>query len=130
MEVNCAFGKDGLAVDLLAGYDYRLLETRSALPLADLFGAAGLARDTSMGGPFIGSIGARQALRVDFHLRHHAAGAVSTGFASRALGGGSVLLPACLYRFRYRATDLRGYSLGFGETYSPALSWGTFGVTS
>ena len=35
MRINLAFGKTGVAVDLPAGFQYRVLETRSAKPLPD-----------------------------------------------------------------------------------------------
>jgi nickel-dependent lactate racemase len=39
MRVDLAFGKTGLPVDLPAGYNYQLLEARSAQPLPDQIGA-------------------------------------------------------------------------------------------
>jgi len=51
MNVNLAFGKAGLDVDLPAGYRYRVLETRSATPLADAASAIEQALDAPIGRP-------------------------------------------------------------------------------
>lgn len=45
MRVNLAFGKTGLTIDLPDGFQYRLLEARSAVPLADPAGALERALD-------------------------------------------------------------------------------------
>src|SRR5690348_3019965 len=39
MRLQLAFGKTGLEVNLPTGFDYRILEARSATPLADAAGA-------------------------------------------------------------------------------------------
>lgn len=46
-----AFGKEGLAADLPEGFDYQLLETRSAQPLADARAALRAALDAPVGAP-------------------------------------------------------------------------------
>ncbi len=51
MKVNFAFGKTGLSLDLPAGVDYRVLESRSAVPLADPALAIAQALDAPIGCP-------------------------------------------------------------------------------
>jgi nickel-dependent lactate racemase len=51
MHVNLAFGKAGLAVDLPEGFQYRVLEARSAEPLEDAAGAIEQALDHPTGRP-------------------------------------------------------------------------------
>jgi nickel-dependent lactate racemase len=51
MRVNLAFGKGGIAVDLPGGFDYRVLEARSATPLPDADGALEAALDNPIGAP-------------------------------------------------------------------------------
>lgn len=51
MRVDLAFGKTGLPVELPDGYDYRLLEARSARPLADEKAALEAALDAPLGAP-------------------------------------------------------------------------------
>jgi len=51
MQIDLAFGKSGLKVDLPEGYRYRFLETRSATPLADAQGALESALDSPIGTP-------------------------------------------------------------------------------
>ena len=49
MRVDFAFGKTGLIVDLPTGFQYRLLEARSAKPLADAVSAVETALDSPIG---------------------------------------------------------------------------------
>jgi len=51
MRVELAFGKTGLAVELPEGFRYRVLEARSAAPLADAAGALEEALDSPIGSP-------------------------------------------------------------------------------
>lgn len=51
MRVHFAFGKTGLDLDLPEGYDYRLLEARSAVPLEDETAAIRRALDGPIGSP-------------------------------------------------------------------------------
>lgn len=51
MQVNLAFGKTGLPVDLPEGFRYRVLEARSASPLADWQGELEAALDKPVGTP-------------------------------------------------------------------------------
>lgn len=51
MRVNLAFGKTGIALDLPEGFDYQVLEARSATPLADAAGALDAALDNPIGAP-------------------------------------------------------------------------------
>jgi len=51
MQVDFAFGKTGLSVELPEGYDYRLLEARSAEPLPDWRSAFDAALDAPIGRP-------------------------------------------------------------------------------
>jgi lactate racemase len=52
VRINVAFGKDGLGLDLPDGFDYRILESRSAAPLADPVAAIEYALDhPTAGGP-------------------------------------------------------------------------------
>lgn len=51
MRVELAFGKSGLRVDLPEGFRYRVLEARSATPLADPAGALEGALDAPAAGP-------------------------------------------------------------------------------
>lgn len=49
MNVPLAFGKNGLTIDLPEGFDYQLLEARSARPLEDPIAALNLALDVPIG---------------------------------------------------------------------------------
>lgn len=51
MRVNLAFGRTGLSLELPEGYRYRLLEARSAVPLADAAGAIEAALDAPIEAP-------------------------------------------------------------------------------
>jgi lactate racemase len=51
MRLHLAFGKTGLEVDLPSGFDYRLLEARSATPLPDAAAALEQALDAPIGAP-------------------------------------------------------------------------------
>jgi lactate racemase len=51
MRIELAFGRTGLALDLPAGYRYRVLEARSATPLADAEAAIAAALDAPVGAP-------------------------------------------------------------------------------
>jgi nickel-dependent lactate racemase len=51
MHIDLAFGKTGLAVDLPEGFRYRILEARTATPLADWQGALESALDRPIGAP-------------------------------------------------------------------------------
>jgi len=51
MKIDLAFGKTGLAVNLPEGFRYRVLEARSATPLADWQGALDSALDCPTGAP-------------------------------------------------------------------------------
>jgi nickel-dependent lactate racemase len=51
MRTQLAFGKTGLAVELPAGFHYRVLEARSAAPIADWEGALAAALDAPIGCP-------------------------------------------------------------------------------
>jgi nickel-dependent lactate racemase len=51
MRVTLAFGKEGLPANLPAGYDYHLLEPRSASPLRDAAAALERALDEPIGSP-------------------------------------------------------------------------------
>jgi nickel-dependent lactate racemase len=56
MQVHLAFGKTGLEVKLPEGFDYRLLEARSATPLADAAAAIEQALDAPVGRPALGEM--------------------------------------------------------------------------
>jgi len=49
MKVNLAFSTTGLTAELPHGFDYRVLEARSALPLRDVPGAIERALDEPIG---------------------------------------------------------------------------------
>lgn len=49
MKINFAFGKTGLTLDLPEGFDYRVLEARSAVPLGDAAAAIARALDAPIG---------------------------------------------------------------------------------
>ncbi|HWR52472.1 MAG TPA: nickel-dependent lactate racemase [Bryobacteraceae bacterium] len=49
MRINLAFGKTGLALDLPSGFEYRVLEARSAQPLESAAAALDAAVDTPIG---------------------------------------------------------------------------------
>jgi len=49
MQINCAFGRTGLTLELPAGFDYRVLEARSAVPLRDAPTAIAQALDSPVG---------------------------------------------------------------------------------
>jgi nickel-dependent lactate racemase len=49
MQIDFAFGKQGLRLNLPSGYDYRILEPRSATPLADPVAVIGQALDNPTG---------------------------------------------------------------------------------
>src|SRR6185369_9850280 len=51
MRIDLAFGKTGLPVNLPEGFRYRVLEARSATPLADWQGALERALDQPIGAP-------------------------------------------------------------------------------
>jgi lactate racemase len=51
MQVNFAFGRTGLTLDLPEGFDYRVLESRSAVPLDDAPSAIERALDAPIGCP-------------------------------------------------------------------------------
>jgi nickel-dependent lactate racemase len=51
MQIDFAFGKDGLRLNLPSGFAYRILEPRSATPLPDPGGAIELALDHPIGCP-------------------------------------------------------------------------------
>src|SRR5690348_1123038 len=51
MQIDFAFGKQGLRLNLPSGFDYRILEPRSAKPLADPVGAIEQALDHPTGCP-------------------------------------------------------------------------------
>jgi nickel-dependent lactate racemase len=51
MQIDFAFGKQGLRLDLPSGFEYRILEPRSATPLADPVGAIEQALDHPQSGP-------------------------------------------------------------------------------
>jgi nickel-dependent lactate racemase len=51
MRTQFAFGKTGLTLDLPEGFDYRVLEARSAEPLPDQAGAIAAAMDAPTAGP-------------------------------------------------------------------------------
>lgn len=51
MKLNVAFGKDGLTLDLPAGFAYRVLEAKSAAPLADVERSLDQALDAPIGRP-------------------------------------------------------------------------------
>src|SRR5271157_5631478 len=51
MKIDFAFGRTGLTLDLPEGFDYRVLEARSAVPLNDPAGAIERALDAPLGRP-------------------------------------------------------------------------------
>src|SRR5438132_14246576 len=51
MRMELAFGKTGVSVDLPQGFQYRVLEARSATPLADWQGALEAALDRPIDAP-------------------------------------------------------------------------------
>jgi nickel-dependent lactate racemase len=51
MRTHFAFGKTGLALDLPSGFDYKVLEARSASPVADQLAAVEAAMDAPTAGP-------------------------------------------------------------------------------
>ena len=51
MQVDFAFGKTGLSLHLPEGFDYQLLEARSAAPLPDWSAALEAALDAPIGAP-------------------------------------------------------------------------------
>lgn len=51
MRIDLAFGKTGLTLDLPAGFDYRVLEARSAEPLRDAAGAIECGLDSPIDSP-------------------------------------------------------------------------------
>src|ERR1700730_12384034 len=51
MQVHLAFGKTGISVNLPPGFRYRVLETRTAEPLADTENSRGSALDHPIGSP-------------------------------------------------------------------------------
>jgi nickel-dependent lactate racemase len=53
MKVNFAFGRTGLPLELPEGFDYRVLEARSAVPLDDAAAAIKRALDTPIGCPLL-----------------------------------------------------------------------------
>jgi len=63
MQVNFAFGKDGLSLELPEGFEYRVLEARSAEPLPDSAKALDDALDAPIGSPALTEL-ARKASSV------------------------------------------------------------------
>lgn len=59
MQMDLAFGKSGLQLELPEGFRYRILEAHWAAPLADPVAAIGEALDTPIGGPALAEL-ARQ----------------------------------------------------------------------
>ena len=51
MQINLAFGKRGITVDLPEGFEYRVLEARTATPIRDWQGALESALDRPIGAP-------------------------------------------------------------------------------
>ena len=60
MRIQLAFGRSGLGLDLPAGYDWQVLEARSAPPLPDAEAAIAGALDSPVAGPSLAEL-ARQA---------------------------------------------------------------------
>src|ERR1700730_6396417 len=56
MQVHLAFGKTGISVNLPPGFRYRVLETRTAEPLADTENSRGSALDHPIGSPPLGEL--------------------------------------------------------------------------
>jgi nickel-dependent lactate racemase len=56
MRIDLAFGKTGLAIDLPESYEYRLLEARSATPLADARAALEQSLDSPIASPPLGEL--------------------------------------------------------------------------
>jgi nickel-dependent lactate racemase len=56
MRIDLAFGKTGLAVELPDGFNYRVLEARSAAPIADWQGALAAALDAPIGCPALSEL--------------------------------------------------------------------------
>ena len=83
MRTHFAFGKTGLTLDLPEGFQYKLLEARSASPLPDQPGAIEAAMDAPIAGPGLRAW-RRKEDRRDFGLRYHASGAEQAGVAAAA----------------------------------------------
>src|SRR5574340_1400503 len=58
MRIQMAFGKTGLTLDLPEGFRYRVLEARSATPLADAPSALETAWDAPIGAPPLATLAA------------------------------------------------------------------------
>lgn len=56
MQVDFAFGKSGISLTLPSGFDYRLLEARSAAPLPDWQAALNAALDSPVAGPALSAL--------------------------------------------------------------------------
>ena len=56
MQIDFAFGKQGLRLNLPSGFEYRMLEPRSATPLADPDGAIAEALDHPTAGPSLADL--------------------------------------------------------------------------
>jgi nickel-dependent lactate racemase len=56
MQVHLAFGKTGISANLPPGFRYRVLETRTAAPLADPEDSIGSALDLPIGSPPLAEI--------------------------------------------------------------------------
>lgn len=56
MRIQLAFGRNGLPLDLPAGYDWQVLDARSAPPLADADGAIAAALDAPIAGPSLAAL--------------------------------------------------------------------------
>ena len=56
MRTQFAFGKTGISLDLPDGFEYKVLEARSASPLPDQLGAIEAAMDKPIAGPALGEL--------------------------------------------------------------------------
>ena len=56
MRIDLAFGRAGLAAELPAGFEYAVLEARSARPLEDQDGAVAAALDAPTGTPALADL--------------------------------------------------------------------------
>jgi nickel-dependent lactate racemase len=56
MQIDVAFGKTGLTVDLPEGFQYRVLEARGATPIGDWRGALDSALDRPIGSPALAAL--------------------------------------------------------------------------
>ena len=71
MRTHFAFGKTGLTLDLPEGFQYKLLEARSASPLSDQLGAIEAAMDAPIAGPALTCACEREEVGRDIGLRYH-----------------------------------------------------------